>query len=73
MHLKQKKHQDSKISFGMERGDWMRRLALFVHQFNSTLQFGRFLHCGLVRWQRFAQFLNDLYKNLNRGLCIYNF
>jgi len=30
MHLKQEKHQDSKISFGMDRGDSMPRLALVV-------------------------------------------
>jgi len=58
--LKQKKHQDSKISFGMDRRDSMPRLALVVRQFNCTLEFGRFLHCGLTRWQRFAQFLDDL-------------
>jgi len=60
MHLQQKKHQGSKISFGMDRGDSMPRLALVVRQFNSTLEFGRFLHCGLARSQRFVQFLNDL-------------
>jgi len=37
IHLKQKKHQDSKISFGMDRRDSMPRLALVVRQFNCTL------------------------------------
>jgi len=44
----------------MDRGDSMPRLALVVRQFNCTLKFGRFLHCGLARWQRFAKFFNDL-------------
>jgi len=52
--LKQKKHQDSKISFGMDRRDSMPRLALVVRQFNCTLEFGRFLYCEFFRWQRFA-------------------